>query len=136
MAPGTNLRRGRTDRCPKALRHNLADAAVVHRRRRLDRRSQRHGYARPIRRSEISVRGRRGPAAQGAASPQISFRDQARQQATRPAVGRSERPNAGWATIRPMTTYAVLLRGVNVGGKNKVPMTALKRCLAEFGFAD
>jgi len=35
-----------------------------------------------------------------------------------------------------MTTYAVLLRGVNVGGKNKVPMTALKRCLADLGFAD
>lgn len=30
--------------------------------------------------------------------------------------------------------YAVLLRGINVGGKNKVPMADLKKCLEELGF--
>jgi uncharacterized protein (DUF1697 family) len=35
-----------------------------------------------------------------------------------------------------MTTYLLLLRGVNVGGKNKVPMSALKHCLEELGFAN
>ena len=33
-----------------------------------------------------------------------------------------------------MYTYAILLRGINVGGKNKVPMTKLKSCLEEQGF--
>lgn len=28
-----------------------------------------------------------------------------------------------------MKTYALLLRGINVGGKNKVPMAALKQIL-------
>ncbi len=32
--------------------------------------------------------------------------------------------------------YVVLLRGVNVGGKNKVPMADLKRCLKARGFHD
>ena len=32
------------------------------------------------------------------------------------------------------TTYLVLLRGINVGGKNKVPMAELKALLAELGF--
>ncbi|MCL4804473.1 MAG: DUF1697 domain-containing protein [Anaerolineae bacterium] len=35
-----------------------------------------------------------------------------------------------------MKTYALLLRGINVGGKNKVPMAALKQILAELGFAE
>jgi uncharacterized protein (DUF1697 family) len=35
-----------------------------------------------------------------------------------------------------MSTFAVLLRGINVGGKNKVPMAALKCCLEEEGFED
>jgi uncharacterized protein (DUF1697 family) len=35
-----------------------------------------------------------------------------------------------------MKTYVVLLRGINVGGHNKVPMGALKSCLEEDGFAD
>jgi uncharacterized protein (DUF1697 family) len=35
-----------------------------------------------------------------------------------------------------LKTYIILLRGVNVGGKNKVPMTALRDCLEELGFAD
>jgi uncharacterized protein (DUF1697 family) len=30
--------------------------------------------------------------------------------------------------------YAVLLRGINVGGKNKVPMAGLKKSLEELGF--
>lgn len=30
--------------------------------------------------------------------------------------------------------YIVLLRGINVGGKNKVPMAGLKTCLEELGF--
>jgi uncharacterized protein (DUF1697 family) len=33
-----------------------------------------------------------------------------------------------------MTTYLALLRGVNVGGKNKVSMAELKKCLEELGF--
>lgn len=35
-----------------------------------------------------------------------------------------------------LTTYVVLLRGINVGGKNKVPMAELKMCLAQLGFID
>jgi uncharacterized protein (DUF1697 family) len=34
-----------------------------------------------------------------------------------------------------MNTYVVLLRGINVGGKNKVPMTALKKVLESLGFS-
>lgn len=32
-----------------------------------------------------------------------------------------------------MHTYVVLIRGINVGGKNKVPMTSLKTCLETLG---
>jgi uncharacterized protein (DUF1697 family) len=35
-----------------------------------------------------------------------------------------------------MNTYVVLLRGINVGGKNTVPMMGLKKCLEELGFAN
>ena len=35
-----------------------------------------------------------------------------------------------------MHTYLVLLRGVNVGGKNKVPMAALRSCLEQLGFSN
>src|SRR5687767_10383332 len=35
-----------------------------------------------------------------------------------------------------MTTYIVLLRGINVGGKNKIPMVALKQHLEDHGFTD
>lgn len=35
-----------------------------------------------------------------------------------------------------MNTYVVLLRGINVGGKNKVSMAELKKCLEEQGFQD
>lgn len=35
-----------------------------------------------------------------------------------------------------MNTYAVLLRGINVGGKNKVPMADLKHNLEMLGFAN
>src|SRR5690554_5060720 len=35
-----------------------------------------------------------------------------------------------------MSTYVVLLRGINVGGKNKVPMASLKKCLEELGFSN
>lgn len=31
--------------------------------------------------------------------------------------------------------YLVLIRGINVGGKNKVPMADLKRCLENLGFS-
>jgi len=34
------------------------------------------------------------------------------------------------------TTYLALLRGINVGGKNKVPMAALKALLEEIGLED
>ena len=33
-------------------------------------------------------------------------------------------------------TYIVLLRGINVGGKNKVPMASLKKCLEDLGFSN
>ena len=35
-----------------------------------------------------------------------------------------------------MTTYLVLLRGINVGGKNKVPMAPLREVLEELGYLD
>lgn len=35
-----------------------------------------------------------------------------------------------------MNTYVILLRGINVGGKNKVPMASLKKSLEELGFAN
>ena len=35
-----------------------------------------------------------------------------------------------------MTRFAILLRGVNVGGKNKLPMADLKRILTGLGYAD
>ena len=34
------------------------------------------------------------------------------------------------------TSQVILLRGINVGGKNTVPMADLKKCLEELGFAD
>jgi uncharacterized protein (DUF1697 family) len=34
-----------------------------------------------------------------------------------------------------MNTYILLLRGINVGGNNKVPMADLKHCLEELGFS-
>jgi len=35
-----------------------------------------------------------------------------------------------------MNTYVILLRGINVGGKNNVPMTGLIKCLEELGFSN
>ena len=35
-----------------------------------------------------------------------------------------------------MKTYIVLIRGINVGGKNKVPMAGLRKCLEELGFSN
>ena len=35
-----------------------------------------------------------------------------------------------------MARYVILLRGINVGGKNKLSMAALKACLEELGCAD
>ena len=35
-----------------------------------------------------------------------------------------------------MNTYVILLRGINVGGKNTVPMAGLKKCLEEHGFSN
>lgn len=34
-----------------------------------------------------------------------------------------------------MPTYVILIRGINVGGKNKVAMAGLKTCLEELGFS-
>ncbi len=34
-----------------------------------------------------------------------------------------------------MSAYLILLRGINVGGKNKVPMAELRTCLEELGFS-
>ena len=36
--------------------------------------------------------------------------------------------------LTAMTTWIVLLRGVNVGGRNRLPMAALRELLAEVGF--
>jgi len=35
-----------------------------------------------------------------------------------------------------MNTYLILLRGINVGGKNKIPMAQLRQSLEELGFTD
>lgn len=35
-----------------------------------------------------------------------------------------------------MNTYVLLLRGINVGGKNKIPMAGLIKCLEELGFSN
>ena len=35
-----------------------------------------------------------------------------------------------------MKTYVVLLRGINVGGKNKIPMAPLRELLEELGYTD
>src|SRR6476620_6720522 len=35
-----------------------------------------------------------------------------------------------------MTTYVVLVRGINVGGKNKVSMAGFKACLEDLGFSN
>lgn len=35
-----------------------------------------------------------------------------------------------------MKYYVVLIRGINVGGKNKMPMSKLKTCLEQLGFSD
>ncbi len=35
-----------------------------------------------------------------------------------------------------MNTFAILIRGINVGGKNTVPMTGLKKCLEKLGFSN
>lgn len=35
-----------------------------------------------------------------------------------------------------MKSYVILLRGINVGGKNKIRMAELKACLQELGFED
>jgi uncharacterized protein (DUF1697 family) len=35
-----------------------------------------------------------------------------------------------------MNIYVILIRGINVGGKNIVPMAGLIKCLEELGFAD
>ncbi|HXI79316.1 MAG TPA: DUF1697 domain-containing protein, partial [Verrucomicrobiae bacterium] len=35
-----------------------------------------------------------------------------------------------------MTSYLVLLRGINVGGKNPVPMARLRQLLEELGYTD
>ena len=35
-----------------------------------------------------------------------------------------------------MKSYILLLRGINVGGKNKVPMAGLRQCLEELGFSN
>ena len=32
-----------------------------------------------------------------------------------------------------MNTYVILIRGINVGGKNKISMTGLRACLEELG---
>lgn len=38
--------------------------------------------------------------------------------------------------MRKAQIYIVLFRGINVGGKNRVPMADLKKCLEQLGFVD
>jgi uncharacterized protein (DUF1697 family) len=40
------------------------------------------------------------------------------------------------ARIGAVETFLILLRGINVGGKNKVPMADLRNCLEGLGFSD
>ena len=35
-----------------------------------------------------------------------------------------------------ISAYVILLRSINVGGKNKVPMAGLRRCLEDLGFSN
>jgi uncharacterized protein (DUF1697 family) len=35
-----------------------------------------------------------------------------------------------------MNTYVILIRGINVGGKNKISMAGLRNCLEALGFSD
>jgi uncharacterized protein (DUF1697 family) len=35
-----------------------------------------------------------------------------------------------------MNARVILIRGINVGGKNKVPMAGLKECLEQLGFSN
>jgi len=35
-----------------------------------------------------------------------------------------------------MNTYVILIRGINVGGKNKIRMAGLRKCLEELGFSN
>ena len=35
-----------------------------------------------------------------------------------------------------MNTYLILVRGINVGGKNKIPMVGLRKCLEDLGFSN
>lgn len=35
-----------------------------------------------------------------------------------------------------MNIYVILIRGINVGGKNRVPMAGLRKCLEELGFSN
>src|SRR5688572_16715775 len=37
-------------------------------------------------------------------------------------------------TLRPVSRYVGLLRGINVGGKNLIKMTELKECFEKQGF--
>ena len=37
---------------------------------------------------------------------------------------------------KKINTHVVLIRGINVGGKNKVPMAGLKKCLEQLGFSN
>lgn len=37
---------------------------------------------------------------------------------------------------KKMNTHVVLIRGINVGGKNKVSMAGLKECLEQLGFSN
>jgi len=51
----------------------------------------------------------------------------------RKSLGEQIKINQGTSN---MTTYLLLLRGINVGGKNKIPMSNLRKCLEELGFTN
>ena len=53
-----------------------------------------------------------------------------------PGGGCATLPCPGVGYPRRVTRYVVLLRGINVGGKNPVPMARLREVLGELGYAD
>jgi uncharacterized protein (DUF1697 family) len=40
------------------------------------------------------------------------------------------------AIMKEMNAYLILMRGINVGGKNRVSMVELKKCLEDLGFSN
>lgn len=48
----------------------------------------------------------------------------------------AQRKRSGWPAVRASDIYVALLRGINVGGKNKLPMRELAAVFADAGCRD